>query len=596
MCFGEEHCLRSEGHCTVLLSNSAVHSWKYEERVTMSDKQAESYSYDFCDHDHPAEVLDALRQFYIGGLFTDVTLKCGSGQVFHCHKAVLSARSPYFKIMFTADMRERSKSVIKLTGIDCDVLGVLVNYMYSARVCITESNVQSLLEAADLLQLNSVKQACEEFLVRFLDVDNCLGMHAFAQLHVCPALEREARRVMLSRFMELIQEEEFLELDREKMQSVLAAQSLAVWKDEVLIDAVAKWVTHDFDNRVYHVSDLLHSIHFDLDEIYFKTAVDVYRQCLLSREGKIKSTIIQALRTNCKEMSVSGRKLSSSMYIIGGYYWQPLPEVHIWDPMSDSWLQGKDMPDHTRESYSVSLLGANIYVTGGYTTNTVEAVDTVSVYNCDYDEWTEGCPMITARYYHCSVALHGCIYAIGGYRGGAPESKTEFYDPLKKKWFPVASMIQGVGNATACVMEDKIYVTGGHYGYRGSCTYEKIQVYSSDINEWSIVTVSPHPEYGLCSVSLDNKLYLVGGQTTIADCYDTERNEWRSTSVMKERRMECGAVVINGCIYVTGGYSYSKGTYLQSIEKYDPALDSWEIVGTLPTPARSHGCVCVYSV
>lgn len=103
-------------------------------------------------------------------------------------------------------------------------------------------------------------------------------------------------------------------------------------------------------------------------------------------------------------------------------------------------------------------------------------------------------------------------------------------------------------------------------------------------------------EYGLCSVSLNNKLYLVGGQTTIADCYDPERDEWRPLSVMKERRMECGAVVINGCIYVTGGYSYSKGTYLQSIEKYDPELDSWEIVGTLPSPARSHGCVCVHSV
>lgn len=42
-------------------------------------------------------------------------------------------------------------------------------------------------------------------------------------------------------------------------------------------------------------------------------------------------------------------------------------------------------------------------------------------------------------------------------------------------------------------MGDKIYVTGGHYGYRGSCTYEKIQVYRHDVNEWSIVTISPHP-------------------------------------------------------------------------------------------------------
>lgn len=104
------------------------------------------------------------------------------------------------------------------------------------------------------------------------------------------------------------------------------------------------------------------------------------------------------------------------------------------------------------------------------------------------------------------------------------------------------------------------------------------------------------PEYGLCSVTLNNMLYLVGGQTTVADCYNVERDEWRPISVMKERRMECGAVVINGCVYVSGGYSYSKGTYLQSIEKYDPQLDSWEIVGTLPSPTRSHGCVCVFTV
>ncbi|XP_054888281.1 kelch-like protein 23 isoform X2 [Poeciliopsis prolifica] len=561
----------------------------------MSNKN-EIYTYDFCDGEHPAELLEALRHFYARGLFTDVALQCGeSGQVFHCHRALLAARSSYFKVMFTADMRERSDSVIKLSGVDCAVLGSLLDYVYTARVRVTESNVQSLLEAADLLQFSRVKQACEEFLIRLLEVDNCLGMHTFAELHQCPRLQREARRVMLSRFPELMEQEEFLELDREKIRSVLADQSLTVQGDEALIDGVVRWVSHDLDSRVHNVSDLLHSLHLSLDDIYFNASLEVHRQYLTKNDGKLKSMIVQAMRSNGKEIPPS-RKVSPSMYIIGGYYWHPLCEVHIWDPVSNTWVQGKDMPDPGRESYSISLLGANIYVTGGYRTNTVEALDTVSVYNCDYDEWTESCPMITARYYHCSVALHGCVYTIGGYRGGAPEQETEFYDPLKKRWFPVAKMIQGVGNATACVMGEKIYVIGGHYGYRGSCTYEKVQVYRPDVNEWSIVTLSPHPEYGLCSVSLHNKLYLVGGQTTTADCYDTESDEWQPISVMKERRMECGAVVISGCIYVTGGYSYSKGTYLQSIEKYDPELDSWEIVGTLPSPARSHGCVCVHSV
>ncbi|KAL6100796.1 klhl23 [Pungitius sinensis] len=562
----------------------------------MSQKQSDLYTHDFRDGDHPAELLDALRRFYVGGLFTDVALQCGeSGQVFHCHRALLSARSAYFKVMFTADMRERSGGVIKLSGVDCGVMDALVNYVYTAQLSITQGNVQSLLEAADLLQFVSVKRACEEFLVRLLDVDNCLGMHAFAELHLCAGLEREARRVMLSRFAELVQQEEFLELDRGKLGWVLAAQSLSVQRDDVLIDAVAKWVTHDFDGRAHCSAELLLSVHVDLDEVYFKAALEVQRRRLPNSEDIFKSAIVQASRPNGKDVSASG-KMSSSMYIIGGYYWHPLCEVHIWDPISNTWVRGKDMPDHSRESYSVSLLGANIYVTGGYRTNTVEALNTVSVYNCDYDEWAEGCPMTTARYYHCSVALHGCIYAIGGYRGGAPEQDTEYYDPLKKKWSPLAKMIQGVGNATACVMGDQIYVTGGHYGYRGNCTYEKIQVYKPDVNEWSIITISPHPEYGLCSVSLNNKLYLVGGQTTVADCYDIERDEWRPISVMKERRMECGAVVINGGIYVTGGYSYSKGTYLQTIEKYNPELDSWEIVGTLPSPTRSHGSVCVYSV
>ncbi|XP_028991863.1 kelch-like protein 23 [Betta splendens] len=565
-------------------------------RDKMSHEQSEIYTHDFLDAEHPAELLDALRRFYASGLFADVSLQCDeSGQVFRCHKALLAARSSYFKVMFTADMRERTHGVVKLRGLHCGVLGALVDYVYTAQVRITEANVQSLLEAADLLQFAPVKRACEEFLVRLLDVDNCLGMHAFAQLHLCPGLEREARRVMLSRFPELIRQEEFVELDCERVKSVLAAQSRTVQRDEVLIDAVDKWVTYDLKNRVHLAGDLLSSIQLDLDELYFKASLDAHAHRLLSSEGKFKSMVTRAARSGGKGAAAGG-KMPPSMYIIGGYYWHPLSEVHVWDPVSNTWVQGSDMPDPARESYSVSLLGANIYVAGGYRTHTVEALDTVLIYNCDYDHWSEGCPMITARYYHCSVALHGCIYAIGGYTGGAPVRDAEFYDPLKKKWSPVAKMIQGVGNATACVMGDKIYVTGGHYGYRGSCTYEKIQVYRPDVNEWSIVTISPNPEYGLCSVSLNNKLYLVGGQTTIADCYDTERDEWSSVSTMKERRMECGAVVINGCIYVTGGYSYSKGTYLQSFEKYDPELDSWEIVGSLPSPARSHGCVCVHGV
>ncbi|KAJ3592562.1 hypothetical protein NHX12_007689 [Muraenolepis orangiensis] len=590
------------------------------------------YTYEYNDCDHPSEVLDALCQFYAGGVFTDVSLRGGgsgssssAGRVFRCHRAVLSARSPYFRAMFTADMLERTADgPVTLAGVECEVLAALLRYAYTARLRITERNVQSLLEAADRMQFAAVKRACEDFLVRFLDVANCLGMRAFAQRHACGALEREARRLMLGTSKELLQQEEFLELRTGDVRSLLETWAGDGDDDkEVAVLAVVRWVTHDLDNRLGHARDLLHSVRLDPDDAALSAALlSVLRHSSEDDEVGIPSmvvhaaarvsplpahedtkvcsgkgeTVVAAAVQQVVRSTAGGKKPSPSMYSVGGYYWHPLAEVHIWDPWSDAWTQGADMPGHTRESYSVALLGANVYLTGGYRTHTVEAVEAVSVYDCDADAWTEGCPMLTARYYHCSVALGGCVYAVGGYRSGAPEQRAERYDPLKKKWFPVANMIQGVGNASACVVRDRIYVTGGHYGNRGSCTYEHIQVYTVDTDEWSIITANPHPEYGLSSVSLHNKVYLVGGQTAAVHCYDPETDSWSALAEMRERRMECGSAVIRGCIYVTGGYSYNKGTYLQSMEKYDPRLDTWEVVGSLPGPARSHGCVCVHGV
>lgn len=73
----------------------------------MALKGQEDYVYLFKDPSHPLDFLEAFRTFYLDGLFTDITLQCPSGGIFHCHKAVLAACSNYFKAMFTADMKEK---------------------------------------------------------------------------------------------------------------------------------------------------------------------------------------------------------------------------------------------------------------------------------------------------------------------------------------------------------------------------------------------------------------------------------------------------------------------------------------------------------
>uniref|UniRef100_A0A8C4YBZ4 BTB domain-containing protein n=1 Tax=Gopherus evgoodei TaxID=1825980 RepID=A0A8C4YBZ4_9SAUR len=367
------------------------------------------YTYIYNDLSHPVDFLQAFRTFYQDGLFTDITLQCASDVIFLCHKAVLAACSNYFKAMFTADMKEKSKNQIKLPEVSHTILESLVNYAYTSQIQITEKNVQSLLQAADLLQFVSVKKACEQFLVRHVDTVNCIGMHSFAEYHLCSELEKESRRILLSRFEEVWRQEEFLDISYEKLLFILSRENLNVWKEEAAIEPVVKWIAYDVEKRIECIFDLLNGLKIDLNEIYLRSALSLRKKHQLN-ENKIRSLIYSALNTNPKYIS---KRPTAAMYVIGGYYWHPLPEVHVWDPLTNAWIQGTDMPDYTRESYGVTSLGPNIYVTGGYRTDNIEALDIVWIYNSETDQWTEGCPMLNARYYHCAITLGGCVYALG---------------------------------------------------------------------------------------------------------------------------------------------------------------------------------------
>uniref|UniRef100_A0A8U7MUF7 Uncharacterized protein n=1 Tax=Corvus moneduloides TaxID=1196302 RepID=A0A8U7MUF7_CORMO len=152
-------------------------------------------------------------------------------------------------------MKEKSKNQISLPGLSHAVLEALVNYAYTSQIHITKRNVQSLLQAADLLQFVSVKKACEQFLVRHLDTDNCIGMHSFAEYHDCSELEKESRRILLWQFEEVWKQEEFLDIGKEKLSYILSRENLNVQKEEAAIEAVIKWVAHNVEGRIEDICE-----------------------------------------------------------------------------------------------------------------------------------------------------------------------------------------------------------------------------------------------------------------------------------------------------------------------------------------------------
>ena len=62
-----------------------------------------------------------------------------------------------------------------LQELDERAMETIVDFFYSGEIEISENNVQDLLPVTCVLQVQSVQEACCEFLKRQLSSENCLG-------------------------------------------------------------------------------------------------------------------------------------------------------------------------------------------------------------------------------------------------------------------------------------------------------------------------------------------------------------------------------------------------------------------------------------
>lgn len=73
----------------------------------------------FCMSNYAKEILKMMSMMRSHHMLTDVILEVQQ-ELFHAHKLILSAASPYFKAMFTGGLKETEMSRVKLQGVWCE--------------------------------------------------------------------------------------------------------------------------------------------------------------------------------------------------------------------------------------------------------------------------------------------------------------------------------------------------------------------------------------------------------------------------------------------------------------------------------------------
>ncbi|KAJ8940663.1 hypothetical protein NQ318_017712 [Aromia moschata] len=177
--------------------------------------------------DYIKEAMKSMDMMRGHHMLTDVVLEVGT-ELFHAHRVVLAAASPYFKAMFTGGLKECDMQRVKLQGVSATAMARLIHFMYTGKIRVTENTVCQLLPAATMLQVPNVIQACCDFLERQLDPSNAIGIASFAEQHGCQDLYKKANQYIERHFSQICQEEEFLQLSCIQLITLIKKDELNV--------------------------------------------------------------------------------------------------------------------------------------------------------------------------------------------------------------------------------------------------------------------------------------------------------------------------------------------------------------------------------
>uniref|UniRef100_A0A663LMK4 Kelch like family member 30 n=1 Tax=Athene cunicularia TaxID=194338 RepID=A0A663LMK4_ATHCN len=524
--------------------------------------------FDFCLPSHAQGVLEGLQRLRANPKLADVTLVAG-GREFPCHRGVLALCSHYFHAMFSGDFAESTAARVELKEVDPSALEMLLDFAYTGKVTINQGNVEELMRTASQLHFPTIQKVCSRYLRQQMDATNCLGICEFGESHGCPEVSSKAWSFLQENFEAISQQEEFLQLSKERLATYLSNDQLQVQEEQSLAEAVLRWVRHDPGSRAQFLPELLELAHL-------VSLPDQYLQNLLATEPLVRDSDASKALSDAgaqKNPPTPAQKLEEVLVVVGGRVLEEsededrgleMPATHrnfaFYNPKSRQWMALPDFPDYNKWGFSLVSLNNDVYVTG----------------KDEGQRCGHGVPGPLARDAQARLHLEGVA------RTTVDAVEVERYDPYNKSWCAISPALKYVSNFAAASCLGKLYLVG-------SCAIKynalTLQCYNPVQDLWCVITSPFIPKYlsaPRCA-TLRGLIYLIGDNTKKVHMYNPEANIWQKVQLLHTLHENGGMVPLGDRLFVTGGHWKGiNGDYQVEMEVYDCAKDLWTREGSLP--------------
>ena len=548
-------------------------------QITMEDDKQEG---EMTHEDFKGELLRKLNELRETNILCDTTIRA-EGQDFAAHKCVLSAASPYFRALFTSELKEKESNFVELQNTKSATISDILQFIYTGKASIDSSNAQDLVMIADYLIIPSLKTKASLFLQSTVNASNCLALESFASQYSCESLKQVTVAFKVENFEEVAKSEDFRMLDVEKVKELICKDEVNVSEEEEVYQAVIAWVKHDLSSRECLLPELLKCVRlFSMSKYSLRKLLD---EELVSKNPNCTRVVINALDfflfpDRFQEISVKPRlsleKYEHVVVLTGGEDGKGSKmETHCFVPSTMKWGSLHKMP-YTRSQHGAALCGGLLYILGGehniskpmccfnprqnkwrthdlklklkdcsvtsfneelYVIGGQGSWCSVQIYNPNSDKWRQAASMKTCRAGHGAVVLQDHIYVIGGHDGEVCLNSVECYNPVTDKWAEVSNMHKVrrfAATATAC---EKIVVVGGFGDMTVRTIEHSCEIFKPSTNEWSLVSSPGCPRAAGSAVSIDDMVYLFGGQNescyqAVVESFDIRSNKWHRKATM----------------------------------------------------------------
>ncbi|XP_044883853.1 actin-binding protein IPP isoform X2 [Mauremys mutica] len=515
----------------------------------------------FSSDKHARLILAQMNKMRGSHNFCDVQLQVGE-EGFKVHRLVLAASSPYFAALFTGGMKESSKDVVRILGVEAGIFRMLLDFIYTGVVNVGESNVQELIVAADMLQLTEVVDLCCEFLKGQIDPLNCIGLFQFSEQIACHDLQEFTENYIHAHFLEVQSGEEFLALTKEQLIKILRSEELTIEDEYQVFTAAMQWILKDLGKRKKHVVEVLDPVRFPLLpsqrllkyiegvsdfslRVALQTLLKEYCEvCKSPKENKV-SNFLQTSKARPR------RKARKYLYAVGEKDSMIFDCTECYDPIIKQWTTVASM-NHPRCGLGVCACYGAIYALGGWVG--AEIGNTIERFDPELNSWELVGSMVVPRYYFGCCEMQGLIYIVGGISNEGIELRSvEVYDPISKRWSTLPPMGTRRAYLGVAALNDCIYSVGGWNETQDALP--TVERYSFEEEKWVEVAPMKVPRAGVCVVAVNGLLYASGGRASSHDfaapvtsdsveVYNPHMDTWTEIANMITSRCEGGVAVL----------------------------------------------------